>query len=123
MSIVGYTLWAGTVAFVPLGGGDALPEGSTARSDRAAWRAAGCQQCHSIVGLGGHLGPDLTNVISRMSPAYVRAMVRAGPPGMPAYTGLDEQSLDRVVRYLQSIDAWATYPPRALDADALGADR
>ncbi|MBM4109225.1 MAG: cytochrome c [Phycisphaerae bacterium] len=121
--IVGFGVYAGAVALVPVS--DPRPI-APARADTLgargieAWRAAGCQHCHSIYGLGGHTGPDLTTIISRTSGAYVRAMVRNGLPGMPAYRDLDERSLARLIRYLEAVDRSGAYPPKSLRADPLG---
>lgn len=85
-----------------------------------AWRAAGCHFCHSLYGLGGHTGPDLTNVISRTSAGYVRAVVRSGLPGMPDYRHLAPSDLDLIVGYLAEVDHTATYPPRKLSEGVFG---
>ena len=44
-----------------------------------------CRNCHALDGIGGHRGPDLTNVGSRLDrPALVRQVVQGGG-NMPAY--------------------------------------
>jgi hypothetical protein len=83
------------------------------RESVSAWRSAGCQFCHSIQGLGGHIGPDLTNVVSRTSDGYIRAMLLAGPPGMPSYADLDEDSISHIIRYLESMDGSGRFPADA----------
>lgn len=85
------------------------------------WRAAGCHFCHSLYGLGGHTGPDLTNVVSRSSTDYVRVVVQFGRPGMPAYPSIEPAELDAILAYLSEVDRAATYPPRGLIEGALGA--
>ena len=44
-----------------------------------------CRNCHALDGIGGHRGPDLTNVGSRLDrPTLVRQVVQGGG-NMPAY--------------------------------------
>lgn len=119
--ILGFGLYAAVCASTPA---DPVSVGipqAQLTSSRGAWMASGCQSCHSIYGLGGHIGPDLTNVISRSSPEYVRAMVKAGPPGMPSYGHLDESSVESIVSYLSAVDRSGTYPPRSLRSPVFGA--
>ena len=37
-----------------------------AGSGKLVWQKHNCQSCHQLYGLGGYLGPDLTNVISQV---------------------------------------------------------
>lgn len=85
-----------------------------------AWRASGCQYCHSVFGLGGHTGPDLTNVVSRSSSAYVRVMMELGLPGMPSYASVDEGTKDAIVGYLVAVDRAGRYPPASLGGPVFG---
>ncbi len=82
-----------------------------------AWRANNCAACHSIYGLGGHLGPDLTNVVTRKGPDLVRARITAGGHGMPAFPDADTEAL---AAYLDYIDHTGDYPPTSLTAPGYG---
>jgi mono/diheme cytochrome c family protein len=93
--------------------------GARYAAGRELWRAHACQTCHSIYGLGGHSGPDLTNVMRRESADYVRASVLGGRAGMPAIE-LGERELVDLVAYLAAIDATGTFPPRSLGESAFG---
>jgi nitric oxide reductase subunit C len=42
-----------------------------------------CISCHQLYGLGGYLGPDLTNVISAKGKYYVSAVIKNGILKMP----------------------------------------
>ncbi len=70
-----------------------------------------CIACHQFYGLGGYMGPDLTNVISRYSPAYARAFLVAGTARMPNFD-LAEDEVDALVAYLEFVDSTGTYPPQ-----------
>ena len=68
-----------------------------------------CVACHQFYGLGGYMGPDLTNVISNRGEAYARAFITAGTATMPNL-GLAEDEIDAVVAYLAFVDRTGTYP-------------
>jgi len=70
-----------------------------------------CIACHQFYGLGGYMGPDLTNVISRNSAAYARAFIMTGTPRMPNFN-LAPDELDALVAYLEFVDQTGTYPPQ-----------
>jgi ubiquinol-cytochrome c reductase cytochrome b subunit len=61
----------------------------------------GCEFCHAIGGTGGHHGPDLTHVGSRLNRAQMVARILGGGGGMPAYaTKLPAAELDSLVALL-----------------------
>lgn len=74
-----------------------------------------CLGCHALNGAGGTIGPDLTTVRERRSPAYIAAMI-ANPgavvPGaaMPRIR-MPESTRDLVVRYLASLPGQAPDAP------------
>lgn len=120
-AVLGFGIYAFVCAQTPP---DPIPAQDTVQAHLpeplTAWRSQGCQTCHSLFGLGGHTGPDLTNVISRTSPEFVRAMIRIGPPGMPDYAHLGETTVDAIVTYLGQVDRTASYPPRSLGDSVFG---
>lgn len=73
------------------------------------WRKHNCSSCHSIMGLGGHLGPDLTNVISRKGDSYVRFLIQYGNNKMPSFK-LDSTEISALISYLSEIDKSLVYP-------------
>lgn len=118
--ILGFGIYAGVCASTPADPAGVEAPRAELVSYRSAWRTNGCQSCHSIYGLGGHIGPDLTNVISRSSPEYATAMIWAGPPGMPSYAHLDDPTLESIVGYLSAVDRTGIYPPRSLQSPVFG---
>jgi len=48
--------------------------GDAARGARV-YEAVGCAACHTIRGRGGPIGPDLTDIGARSSPAYIRRSI------------------------------------------------
>lgn len=52
----------------------APPPGDPSRGART-YQANGCPACHTLNGLGGSFGPDLTGIGARRSPAHLRTSV------------------------------------------------
>ena len=46
---------------------------------------AQCRNCHSLDGIGGKRGPDLTDVATRLSPDQIIRQIQQGGGNMPAY--------------------------------------
>jgi ubiquinol-cytochrome c reductase cytochrome b subunit len=63
-----------------------------------------CRNCHAIGGLGGHRGPDLSSVGTRLTgPQLVRQVIQGGG-NMPAYgRNLSPQETRALVAYLVSL--------------------
>jgi len=104
-----------TFAVFRLPSQSALPESSAfSKVSRGLeiWQESRCHVCHSLYGLGGHLGPDLTNEHSLRGPEFIRAFVLAGRPGMPAYPEISESDMDALLSYLKHIDSTVEYPVR-----------
>ncbi len=80
---------------------------------KTLYQEKNCTACHQLYGLGGHMGPDLTNVISALDKGadYARAFIESGTEKMPDFD-LDEAQVDAVVQFLEFVDSAGTYPPR-----------
>ena len=61
------------------------PDAYLASEGRLVWQNYNCEACHQLYGLGGYLGPDLTNVYSCIGkgPVYIKAMIKSGTGTMP----------------------------------------
>ncbi len=68
-----------------------------------------CVACHQFYGLGGYMGPDLTNVISRKGDAYARAFISSGSLRMPNFD-LNEAEVGSLVDFLEFVDGSGQYP-------------
>jgi nitric oxide reductase subunit C len=82
---------------------------SEARAGQAVYQQYNCVACHQFYGLGGYMGPDLTNVISNRGEAYARAFISAGTARMPNFD-LREEEVTALVSYLAFVDQTGTYP-------------
>lgn len=70
-----------------------------------------CSSCHQIYGLGGYIGPDLTNAVSRYkgSRIYINAMLQNGSERMPRFD-LKKEEINSIIDYLIYIDKTGTSP-------------
>ena len=84
------------------------PEAATGK---LSWQKYNCNACHQIYGLGGYLGPDLTNVYSKRGPDYIKAFLKNGTSIMPAFH-LTEQETKDLVSFLKDIDASGSSDPK-----------
>lgn len=86
---------------------------SGAEAGKIIWQQHNCVACHQIYGLGGFLGPDLTNVYSAegKGPEYIKAFARGGTSVMPAFD-LSERELEQLVSFLEHVDASGKADPK-----------
>ena len=70
-----------------------------------------CTACHQFYGLGGYLGPDLTNVASRgeNSRQRIKTFLNLGYKSMPKFD-FTEEELDDIVQFLIEVDQTGYYP-------------
>lgn len=73
------------------------------RAGMGVWQANNCASCHQLYGLGGYMGPDLTNTHSQKGEARIRTFVRYGTGRMPAHV-LSDAELDALVAFLAWVD-------------------
>lgn len=78
---------------------------------KLVWQKYNCQACHQFYGLGGYLGPDLTNVYSAAGKGegWIRAMLQLGPGSMPEFK-LSDAELNSLIAFLKSVDQSGTFP-------------
>ncbi|WP_338377884.1 cytochrome c [uncultured Flavobacterium sp.] len=75
------------------------------------WLKNNCNSCHQIYGLGGYLGPDITNVYSREGKGeeYIKTIVNSGINSMPKFN-FSEDEKDLLVQFFKEIDQTGYYP-------------
>lgn len=80
-----------------------------------------CWSCHQLYGLGGYLGPDLTNIYSdeKKGSLYIKAFLNSGVKSMPQFN-FDETEKDALVEYLKHVDNTGIYPNYDAKFDATG---
>jgi nitric oxide reductase subunit C len=85
------------------------------------WQQNNCQSCHQFYGLGGYLGPDLTNVYSTKDKGtgYIGIMVQNGSITMPAYK-MSKTEIEKVTEFLRCMDETGKADPRTFKATETG---
>jgi len=78
-----------------------------------------CISCHQIYGLGGYLGPDITNVISRRGEPYFKAMLQSGVKSMPKFN-FSENEANAISQFLKEVDKTGIYPNFNSETNAFG---
>ncbi|MEW6470467.1 MAG: cytochrome c [Bacteroidota bacterium] len=80
-----------------------------------------CIACHQIYGLGGYMGPDLTNVISAPGKGreYARAYLLSGTQRMPRFP-LKPEEIGRLLAYLEYVDQTGVSPVRQFKINPYG---
>lgn len=75
------------------------------------WQQYNCNACHQVYGLGGYLGPDLTNTFSLKGPEYIAAFLKSGTVSMPNFH-LNENEIAALIAYMKNIDMSGSADPR-----------
>lgn len=86
--------------------------GEFALEGKTVWQQNNCQACHQLYGLGGHLGPDLTNVYSTKPEAYIRAILQTGTPVMPNFH-LDKKEINALVAFFEYTNSTGKSNPKS----------
>lgn len=88
---------------------------------RMVWQKYNCQSCHQLYGLGGYLGPDLTNMISQpgKGETFLKAMIRTGNKQMPAFN-LSDNEMSALVEFFKSTNASGNADPRTFNKNIFG---
>mgnify|MGYP001578165083 CR=1 FL=1 len=89
-----------------------------AKQGKKLWQENNCTACHQVYGLGGYLGPDLTNVYSRYKEGLAGFLI-AGKGAMPAYEFNKEQQT-ALVEYFKYIDRSGYYPNKEVETTWYG---
>ncbi|MDT8346748.1 MAG: cytochrome c [Flavobacteriaceae bacterium] len=79
------------------------PYETTTSKGRLVWQQYNCHTCHQLYGLGGFLGPDLTNV-SQRGKTYLETFLKLGPGAMPSYQ-LSEEEINLLYDFLAATNA------------------
>lgn len=82
-----------------------------AQKGKLLFQKYNCTACHQLYGLGGYMGPDLTNVMSKegIGEMYVRAFLQNGTQRMPNFN-FSEDEIKSLVGYLKYVDKTGISP-------------
>ena len=109
-----YTVFVDTIGTSQDKGKDLLSE--KAKSGKLLYQQYNCTACHQIYGLGGYLGPDLTNLVSNTDkgPIYAKAILKNGTLRMPNFH-LNESEVEDLLAYLIYIDGTGISPVKKFE--------
>ncbi len=80
---------------------------------RLVWQKYNCQTCHQLYGLGGYLGPDLTNVYGIKGDKVISGIINSGIKAMPAFN-LSAQEQTELLEFLKQTNQSGTADYRKL---------
>ena len=86
---------------------------------RLVFQKYNCISCHQLYGLGGYLGPDLTNVVSEKGSYYVSAVIKNGMLKMPNLNVKDDE-IKSLVAYLSFVDSSGVFPVKEFESQWYG---
>jgi nitric oxide reductase subunit C len=84
------------------------------------WQERNCNDCHTILGIGGYYAPDLTRVVERRDEPWLRKFLKNPAAAKPGTTMPDEQLTDAQVNALVAFHRWVNgintnnWPPAPL---------
>lgn len=87
------------------------PDKKTEDAGKLVWQKYNCNACHQVYGLGGYLGPDLTNIYSLRGQEYIKAFLKTGTGAMPLFYLSDEET-SSLLSFLKDIDASGKADPK-----------
>jgi ubiquinol-cytochrome c reductase cytochrome b subunit len=109
LTIMGFRVpWSPAYETEPLGPAELGVDAGPVLEGAEIFHARGCQYCHVVLGRGGQYGPDLTEVMVRISPQETAVRIVQGfRRDMPAYRDiLSQEELDALLAFLDAL------PPR-----------
>jgi nitric oxide reductase subunit C len=92
-----------------------------AKQGKLLYQKYNCTACHQLYGLGGYMGPDLTNVISTKGKGELlaRAFLKTGTQKMPNFN-LSDEEINALIAYLTYVDKTGISPVRDFSINADG---
>jgi len=82
-----------------------------AKKGKLLFQKHNCIACHQFYGLGGYMGPDLTNVISAKGKGadYARAFISGGTQRMPNFH-MTEEEVNNLISFLKYVNKTGISP-------------
>ena len=104
-SIYNYTIYTSQTAYNSVHLSEKAIQGET------IWLQNNCNSCHQIYGLGGYLGPDVTNVYSKEGKGenYIKIILNSGIKSMPKFN-FSLQEKEQLVQFFKEVDQTGVYP-------------
>lgn len=92
-----------------------------AKEGKQLFQEYNCIACHQVYGLGGYMGPDLTNALSQTENAESKARVylQSGAGAMPDLH-LTQPEIEALIAYLNYLDNSGIYPVKKYSSSWIG---
>lgn len=113
--------YTGFVYTVGTAKNNSVPLTEEVKHGKMLWQKKNCTACHQLYGLGGYMGPDLTNVISAQGKGeyYAEAFLRAGTLTMPNFHFTDDE-VKSLIAFLKYVDASGKFPVKDFNVTYYG---
>lgn len=87
---------------------NSLIDQSSIKKGKLLFQKHNCIACHQLYGLGGYLGPELTNAWSDQNrgEVYMKAFLQKGTIRMPNFN-LKEEEINSILSFLHYVDSSA----------------
>jgi len=98
-----------------------IEPGTKAATGKLLWQKYNCTACHQLYGMGGYMGPDLTNVISAEGKGeeYTRIFIKYGTKRMPDFH-INDSDAACIIAYLKYVDSTGYSPVYNADVSPYG---
>lgn len=89
---------------------------------KQVWQSKNCNDCHTILGIGGYYAPELTKTFNRRGAAWLRAFMKDPGKVIPGTTMPNQNLSDTQVENLVAFFQWVSlidtngWPPQPLNA-------
>ena len=90
----------------------------TAQEGKLLFQKYNCIACHQLYGLGGNLGPDITNSAAK-GDGYLKAFLKSGTATMPNFN-LTENETNALVEFLKYTNTTGSADPRTFTLTPYG---
>lgn len=98
---------------------ESIPANKLSIEGKNIWQEKNCASCHQLYGLGGHLGPDLTNVASKRHKEYIKSFLKTGTKVMPNFN-LSDSEINALLAFFEYIDKTGSSDPKSFELNVDG---
>lgn len=98
---------------------ESIPANKLSIEGKNIWQEKNCASCHQLYGLGGHLGPDLTNVSSKRHKEYIKSFLKTGTKVMPNFN-LSDSEIKALLAFFEYIDKTGSSDPKSFELNVDG---
>ena len=122
--LTSFIIYTGFVYTIGTGKNNPVVLTQEIQQGKMLWQEKNCTACHQLYGLGGYMGPDLTNVISAKGKGefYTEIFLRSGTQVMPNFHFSNDE-VKSLIAFLKYVDASGKFPVRDFELTSYGTVR